>query len=92
MTRAVAGRNVHGDHGAHPSRLHDADIVGDVWIGKDVNLGKGAKLDRVILGDGAKVPANATLERVVVWDGAEVPDRPLRDAIVTNETIVELSR
>ena len=92
MVRATASRNAKGEHGSHPTRLRDAEVLGDVWIGEDVALGAGARLEGVILGRGAKVPANADLRRVVVWDGAEVPDRPLRDAIVTHETVVELPR
>lgn len=91
MKRAAASRNATGDQGTHPARLRDATIDGDVWIGEDVDLARGARLDQVVLGHGAKVPAGASLRRVIVWDGAEVPDRPLHNAIVTRDTVVELS-
>ena len=90
MLRAEASQNANGAFGAQPSRLKEVTLRGDVWIGKDASIGPRSCLDQVILGEGARVPPGARLTRVVVWDGAEVPDRPLSDAIVTRDTVVEV--
>jgi mannose-1-phosphate guanylyltransferase len=70
----VAG--VDGDGG--PLRA-DVQVDGPAWIGRDVQLGAGARLmGPVVLGDGARIGARAQLRESIVFPGTEIAD----DAIV----------
>jgi mannose-1-phosphate guanylyltransferase len=60
---------------------HEGDFHGPVWLGADLNLGKGISIRRSIVGDGAVVASGASLEDCVVWEGAKVPPGSHRRAI-----------
>jgi mannose-1-phosphate guanylyltransferase len=51
----------------------DAHIDGPIWIGRDVQIGAGARLmGPVVLGDGARVGAEAQLRETIVFPGTAV--------------------
>jgi mannose-1-phosphate guanylyltransferase len=51
----------------------DADAQGPVWIGRDVQIGAGARLTGpVVLGDGARVGDGAQLRESIVFPGTEI--------------------
>lgn len=56
------------------------------WLGAGASAGS-APLDRVLLGEGARVIGPGALQRVVVWPGAIV-EGPLTEAIVTPSRVV----
>jgi mannose-1-phosphate guanylyltransferase len=58
--------------GSSPLR-EDTDIDGDVWIGRDVQIGAGVRLmGPIVLGDGARVGDDAQLRESIVFPGTEV--------------------
>lgn len=64
-----------GVHSATPGALESAELVeGPVWIGRDVTLGDGVKLQGpVVIGDGAKIGGGAAIRDSIVFPGGEVP-------------------
>lgn len=54
------------------SVLAGATVEGRVWVGKDVQVGRGVTLRNVVLGDGARVADGSDLTDCVVWDGASI--------------------
>ena len=48
-----------------------------------------ARVERCVIGQGARIGPNAALRRVVVWDGASI-DETLEDAIVTERGVVRI--
>jgi mannose-1-phosphate guanylyltransferase/mannose-1-phosphate guanylyltransferase/phosphomannomutase len=55
--------------------LESAELVeGPVWIGQDVKIGAGTKLQGpVVIGDGATIGAGAAIRDTIVFPGGEVP-------------------
>lgn len=73
FSRDAAGRTVGEAPGeAHGGAPGKARLVGPVWIGAGARV-EGARVERSVVGDGARVAPGARLRRCVVWDGAEVP-------------------
>lgn len=67
----------------------DANVAGtEALVHPSAQVGAGARLRQVVIGEGARV-GDVTLERVVVWPGATATE-DLRDAIVTPERIVRV--
>ncbi|HXM87460.1 MAG TPA: NDP-sugar synthase, partial [Solirubrobacteraceae bacterium] len=51
----------------------DTDVDGDVWIGRDVQIGAGVRLmGPIVLGDGARVGDRAQLRESIVFPGTEI--------------------
>jgi mannose-1-phosphate guanylyltransferase len=63
-----------------PSPLReDTDVDGEVWIGRDVQIGAGVRLmGPIVLGDGAKVGDGAQLRESILFPGTDVA----RDSIL----------
>jgi mannose-1-phosphate guanylyltransferase len=58
--------------GRSPLR-EDTDVDGDVWIGRDVQIGAGVRLmGPIVLGDGARVGDRAQLRESIVFPGTEI--------------------
>jgi mannose-1-phosphate guanylyltransferase len=58
--------------GGSPLR-EDTDVDGDVWIGRDVQVGSGVRLmGPIVLGDGARVGDRAQLRESIVFPGTEI--------------------
>jgi mannose-1-phosphate guanylyltransferase len=58
--------------GGSPLR-EDTDVDGDVWIGRDVQIGSGVRLmGPIVLGDGARVGDGAQLRESIVFPGTEI--------------------
>jgi mannose-1-phosphate guanylyltransferase len=72
----------------------DADVQGPVWVGRDVQIGAGARLTGpVVLGDGARVGAGAQLRESIVFPGTEIaPGAILIGAIAGHAGIVRSMR
>jgi mannose-1-phosphate guanylyltransferase len=72
----------------------DADIEGPVWIGRDVQIGAGARLiGPLVLGDGARVGAGAQLRESILFPGTEVaPGAILIGAIAGHSGILQSMR
>jgi mannose-1-phosphate guanylyltransferase/mannose-1-phosphate guanylyltransferase/phosphomannomutase len=58
-----------------PGALEAAELVeGPVWIGRDVEIGAGARLQGpLVIGDGARIGAGAAIRDSIVFPGGEVP-------------------
>ncbi|HTA35996.1 MAG TPA: sugar phosphate nucleotidyltransferase [Solirubrobacteraceae bacterium] len=51
----------------------DTDVDGEVWIGRDVQIGAGVRLmGPIVLGDGARVGEHAQLRESIVFPGTEI--------------------
>ncbi len=51
----------------------DTDVDGEVWIGRDVQIGAGVRLmGPIVLGDGARIGDGAQLRESIVFPGTEV--------------------
>jgi mannose-1-phosphate guanylyltransferase len=51
----------------------DAELEGDLWIGRDVQIGSGVRLTGpLVLGDGARVGDGAQLRESILFPGTEV--------------------
>jgi mannose-1-phosphate guanylyltransferase len=51
----------------------DTDVDGEVWIGRDVQIGDGVRLmGPIVLGDGARVGDGAQLRESIVFPGTEI--------------------
>jgi mannose-1-phosphate guanylyltransferase/mannose-1-phosphate guanylyltransferase/phosphomannomutase len=72
----------------------DAEVEGPVWIGRDVQIGAGARLmGPVVLGDGASVGERAQLRETIVFPGTRVePGAIVIGAIAGHAGIVESLR
>ncbi|HEX4483739.1 MAG TPA: sugar phosphate nucleotidyltransferase [Solirubrobacteraceae bacterium] len=58
--------------GSSPLR-EDTDVDGDVWIGRDVQIGAGVRLmGPIVLGDGTRVGDGAQLRESIVFPGTEL--------------------
>lgn len=58
--------------GSSPLR-EDTDVDGNVWIGRDVQIGAGVRLmGPIVLGDGAKIGDGAQLRESILFPGTEV--------------------
>jgi mannose-1-phosphate guanylyltransferase len=58
--------------GGSPLR-EDTEFDGPVWIGRDVQIGRGVRLmGPIVLGDGAKVGDGAQLRESIVFPGTEI--------------------
>jgi mannose-1-phosphate guanylyltransferase len=70
------------------------EIDGAVWIGRDVSVGRGARLTGpIVLGDGAKVGEGAKLRSSILMPGTEVaPGAILIDAIAGHDKILQSLR
>ena len=67
-----------------------APAVDGLLMASSAQIGPGAQLEHVVLGEGAVVEPGAQLQRVVLWPGARASGQ-LQDAIVTtNGTIVRV--
>lgn len=62
-------------HSATPGALDSAELVeGPVWIGRDVSVGEGVRLQGpIVIGDGAKIGAGAAIRDTIIFPGGEVP-------------------
>lgn len=71
-----------------------AEVEGPVWIGRDVEVGEGARLmGPVVLGDGARLGEGAQLRNSIVFPGtAVVPGAILIGAIAGHAGILESLR
>ncbi len=72
----------------------DVAIDGPAWIGRDVQIGAGARLmGPIVLGDGARLGARAQLRESIVFPGTEVAaDAILIGAIAGHGGIVKSLR
>jgi mannose-1-phosphate guanylyltransferase len=79
--------------GSSPLR-EDTDVDGDVWIGRDVQIGVGVRLmGPIVLGDGAKVGDGAQLRESILFPGTEVAaESILIGAIAGHAGILESMR
>ena len=70
------------------------EIEGTVWIGRDVSVGRGARLTGpVVLGDGTRVGEHAKLRSTIVLPGSEIPPGTiLIDAIAGHDEILKSLR
>jgi mannose-1-phosphate guanylyltransferase len=60
--------------GASPLR-EDTEFDGSVWIGRDVQIGRGVRLmGPIVLGDGARVGDGVQLRESILFPGTEVAD------------------
>lgn len=78
-----------------PSPLHeDTDVDGEVWIGRDVQIGAGVRLmGPIVLGDGARVGDGAQLRESILFPGTDVaPDSILIGAIAGHGGILQSMR
>jgi mannose-1-phosphate guanylyltransferase len=78
-----------------PSPLRDdTDIDGEVWIGRDVQIGAGVRLmGPIVLGDGARVGDGAQLRESILFPGTDVaPDSILIGAIAGHGGILQSMR
>jgi mannose-1-phosphate guanylyltransferase/mannose-1-phosphate guanylyltransferase/phosphomannomutase len=68
-----------GVHTSTPGALDEAELVeGPVWIGRDVKIGPGVKLQGpVVIGDGAVIGVGAALRDSIVFPGGELGDEAL---------------
>lgn len=57
------------------------------WVGPGAAVADGVRLDRALVGRGARVGGAGALCRVVVWPGA-IARAPLEDAVVTRAQVV----
>lgn len=64
-----------GSYSATEGALDNAELAdGPIWIGHDVKIGAGAKLQGpVIIGDGATIGEGAAVRDSIVFPGGEVP-------------------
>lgn len=64
-----------GTYSATDGALENAELAeGPIWIGSDVSIGAGAKLQGpVVIGDGAQIGAGAAVRDSIVFPGGEVP-------------------
>jgi mannose-1-phosphate guanylyltransferase len=71
-----------------------ADVEGPAWIGRDVQVGEGARLTGpIVLGDGARVGEHAQLRSSIVLPGTTIaPGSIMIDAIVGHAGILESLR
>jgi mannose-1-phosphate guanylyltransferase len=72
----------------------DAEVEGQVWIGRDVQIGAGVRLTGpLVLGDGAHVGAGAQLRESILFPGTEVaPGAILIGAIAGHAGILQSMR
>src|ERR1700760_507697 len=78
-----------------PSPLRDdTDVDGEVWIGRDVQIGAGVRLmGPIVLGDGARVGDGAQLRESILFPGTDVaPDSILIGAIAGHGGILQSMR
>jgi mannose-1-phosphate guanylyltransferase len=78
-----------------PSPLReDTDVDGEVWIGRDVQIGAGVRLmGPIVLGDGAKVGDGAQLRESILFPGTELAaESILIGAIAGHAGILESMR
>jgi mannose-1-phosphate guanylyltransferase len=78
-----------------PSPLReDTDVDGELWIGRDVQIGAGVRLmGPIVLGDGARVGDGAQLRESILFPGTEVaPDSILIGAIAGHGGILQSMR
>jgi NDP-sugar pyrophosphorylase family protein len=70
------------------------EVQGPVWIGRDVQIGEGARLiGPVVLGDGVSVGEHAQLRETIVFPGTSVePGSILIGAIAGHAGILESLR
>lgn len=53
----------------------DAEVGGDVWIGRDCQIGSGVRLmGPVVIGDGSKIGSNVALRDTIIFPGTTVAD------------------
>ncbi|MCB4790361.1 MAG: mannose-1-phosphate guanyltransferase [Elusimicrobia bacterium] len=65
----------------------DVDFDGQVIIGNNCTIEKGAKINRSVIGSGVTIHAGAQIIGSVVWDGVELGrDSKLREAVIGNKT------
>jgi mannose-1-phosphate guanylyltransferase/mannose-1-phosphate guanylyltransferase/phosphomannomutase len=71
----IEGTGGDGVHSGTPGALDKAELVeGAIWIGRDVTIGDGVKLQGpVVIGDGATVGAGAAVRDSIIFPGGEVP-------------------
>lgn len=64
-----------GKYSATEGALENLELAdGPIWIGSDVTIGAGAKLQGpVVIGDGAKIGEGAAVRDSIVFPGGEVP-------------------
>jgi mannose-1-phosphate guanylyltransferase len=72
----------------------DTDVDGEVWIGRDVQIGAGVRLmGPIVLGDGARVGDGAQLRESILFPGTDVaPDSILIGAIAGHGGILQSMR
>jgi len=78
-----------------PSPLReDTDVDGDVWIGRDVQIGAGVRLmGPIVLGDGARIGNGAQLRESILFPGTHVePESILIGAIAGHGGILQSMR
>jgi mannose-1-phosphate guanylyltransferase len=80
--------------GGGPPLPADVEIEGPVWIGRDVQIGRGVRLmGPVVLGDGARVGERAQLRETIVFPGTQIaPKSILIGAISGHAGILESLR
>lgn len=71
----IAGTGPEAAHSGTPGILERLELrEGPVWIGSDVTLGEGVRLQGpVVIGDGARIGSGAALRESIVFPGGEVP-------------------
>jgi len=72
----------------------DTDVDGEVWIGRDVQIGAGVRLmGPIVLGDGARVGDGAQLRESILFPGTDIaPDSILIGAIAGHGGILQSMR
>jgi mannose-1-phosphate guanylyltransferase len=72
----------------------DTDVDGELWIGRDVQIGAGVRLmGPIVLGDGARVGDGAQLRESILFPGTDVaPDSILIGAIAGHGGILQSMR
>jgi len=69
-----------GNRYGDPALVAGVEVVGPVWIGAGAQVGRGVRLERSIVGEGAEV--RGSLTGSVVWDGTGVPAGEHRGVVV----------
>ena len=89
MNRAGFAIDASGAERGESALAGGAELRGPVWIGRDVQVAPGVRLERSIIGDGARVEGD--LIDSVVWDGAHVPPGVHRRVVVHDGGVLPIT-
>jgi mannose-1-phosphate guanylyltransferase/phosphomannomutase len=78
----LIGRDVRAES---PVDLTDVELRGTVVLGRDVTVGRGARLENCVIGPGAVIGAGAEVRGGVVWAGASIGDKARVESAVVCE-------